>query len=448
MGLRIPWCPTRRYLTGTDWLVGMFDHVLKRSSGTGNTSQIILELEQSLPLQEFQDALERFAAHFPVLRGRARRDWNLAPYWKIPDDISPPRLRVHALPLAPGTLRAQTLAALADATNDPFRDDTEHLVFRWAGADRAGGFLGMQIDHKLFDARGAELFLRAFQNAVGGTEEEAIFRVISLVEPARLDRWKEKFAAGRRVNRTLLALRSASHPLLDWSRVRNYRTAFRFHTFSPEQAVRICESADRTAGYLMLFPYLFAAGVRSFHRVFSQQGIRVPDYIIPASFDRRPAGDAMRHLFFNHVSFVFFRIRVEDIPDTQRLIRSVQMQLYENRRAGLLEDYEVALDPMRILPLPILAWLARLPLRGQFGSFAFSYVGQAAFDSPELFRIRVRNLLHAPRVPAPPGLGFFFNQYHNTFNLTLSYLPDAFPETAADAWMNSMAQLGEGRFPE
>jgi hypothetical protein len=34
----------------------------------------------------------------------------------------------------------------------------------------------------------------------------------------------------------------------------------------------------------------------------------------------------------------------------------------------------------------------------------------------------IKNFFHMPRVPSPPGLGFFFNHFNGRLNLVIPYL--------------------------
>jgi len=42
-------------------------------------------------------------------------------------------------------------------------------------------------------------------------------------------------------------------------------------------------------------------------------------------------------------------------------------------------------------------------------------------------------MFHLPRVPNPPGVGIFFNQFKGVLNITLSYLEGVLSEEEADS---------------
>ena len=77
---------------------------------------------------------------------------------------------------------------------------------------------------------------------------------------------------------------------------------------------------------------------------------------------------------------------------------------------------------MRIVPLPVLSRLMLRPLNGEFASLGFSAVGKGGYPFRQFMQAEVRNLVHMPLVPVPPGLGFVFNQFGGRLNAVLSYV--------------------------
>jgi hypothetical protein len=61
-------------------------------------------------------------------------------------------------------------------------------------------------------------------------------------------------------------------------------------------------------------------------------------------------------------------------------------------------------------------------ISGKIATFAYSHLGKSRFESPMFMGRNIDNLFHMPRVPAPPGFGFFTNIYKNRLNLVISYL--------------------------
>ena len=123
----------------------------------------------------------------------------------FPGQRTPLRLNVHHLESDEGCFRA----FWRRAANTPFVSRREHVVFHliYSGAK---SYVAVTFDHCLFDAHGAEAFLRMFQQEwerKGSCSWES-----PPSEPAHLSEWRRKFEAGRRVNRAFLRLAEGAPP--------------------------------------------------------------------------------------------------------------------------------------------------------------------------------------------------------------------------------------------
>lgn len=422
MKVRVPYFRSKRYLTGIDWVVGTLDHMTRRSVGKSNASQIVLELESPLPEARLREALDRFTPQFPVLNGRPSRDITICPYWKFPAPGAVKPARIEVLRLDAGASRQDVLNGLARAVNAPFANDAEHLVFHLVHIGDQRSFAVMTFDHRLFDARGAESFLDLLQRSQGEDVRERIGR-IALTEPAHLEDWKNKFEAGRHVNRMVLSLTQAKPAFLPRTAGTEHRPfrfgVFRFGTAASKAVV---DSAYREAGYLMVMPYVLALVIQLMHRAFIRKGVVAPDYIISVSLDLRQPERVDRDLFFNHVSFLFFRVPAELASRRKDLLDSVKRQMYEQVKSGFPQHLAEASMLMRILPQSVLARIVRMPLKGEFASFGFSFVGKSVYTSAEFLGARVGNLFHMPIMPVPPGIGVVVNEYQGGLNAVLSHV--------------------------
>jgi hypothetical protein len=431
MGICLPYSKSKRYLTGMDWMICVLHHMTRRITGSGNTSQVVLELNRPVSEDVLRESLGRVATALPVLRGRIARSFNLAPYWRIPSAAGAGALRCETH--SPGGGTPDALACLERFANAPLAGEREHLAFCLVNAAESRSFLAMKFDHRLLDARGAELFLDLFQNHAARRDFTGIADSIALTEPAHLSDWKNKFLAGQRVNRALLALADASEKVLPGSRRTEQGFAFRLMAFTDAESREIEEASAREAGYLMIMPWLLAVVVESLHAVFARKGLARPHYVVSVAVDRRKPDRLKQDLFFNHVSFLFFRVASADAATRPRLLQSVKNQMYEQSKAGLLQDLEEAGMLMRIVPLPWLSRLALWPLKGQLGSFAFGFVGESGFHADRFLGAEVLNVFHMPRPPVPPGIGVFFNRFRGRYNVALSCLHGLLDDAELDA---------------
>jgi len=106
----------------------------------------------------------------------------------------------------------------------------------------------------------------------------------------------------------------------------------------------------------------------------------------------------------------------------KELISQFKIQMYEHVKSGFPKDLAKASLLTRIIPLKTFGRIFKIPVSGKIATFAYSHLGKSRFESPAFMGENIDNLFHMPRVPAPPGIGFFTNIYKNRLNLVISYL--------------------------
>ncbi len=431
----------KRYLTGIDWIIHTINHINKKKIGAGNMFQIVLQMEGALDETTLRECLNKFIKKFPVLNGRSMRDYNLAPYWKIysKEKILPPNIRIYHLD--DNATFSKVISTLEQGINIPFKNVRKHLAFHLIYAGKTS-FLAVVFDHCLFDARGAEVFLNMLQQEQKKKTDYS--NKISLAESAHLCKWKEKFEAGKWVNRKLLQLSENKVRTLPLDTSSNKKIfKFKIISLDERQTSAIIKTAYNKAGYLMFMPYTLAISIQVLHSIFTKRGICTGDYIIPASIDTRPVEKVAQEVFFNHMSFFLLKVKANEADSFSVILQSIKQQIYDQIKADLPADIEKASLLMRIAPLPVLGCLMRLPLKGQIASFCFSYIGEAAYDSPMFMEKKIHNIFHMPRVPIPPGCGIFFNQFQGKLNVTFSYLDGMLEEDEIDSIVHTL-QSGLG----
>ena len=418
MTISLPYRRDRRYLTGVDWIIGVLDRMTKRATGAGNTSQILLELDGVVDGSCLREILSAFAAQFPVLSGHPSRDrLNLAPFWKI--GRSAGRCAVEILPAQANVESAIT--ALCRASDAPFSTDRDHLVFRLihAGPDRS--CLGMVFDHRLFDARGAEMFLDRLARFPAGDVTPPPPELARPVREAHLTDWAAKFSSGRNVTRAIRACASARPAAIPVpAGVRGFQ--HHFQGLDLEQSRRFTETAFSLSGFPVKLPCMLAMAVQAVDGLFAARGQAPEHFLVPVSIDRRAASADSQTLFFNHISFLHFLLPRRDIESLEGLVQALTRQMYGQTKDRLPEDFEETMFLMRILPVGLLASFSQRLFAGNFGTFAFSFLGETACRAREFLGHRILNLRHAPRVSTPPGLGIFLNEFDGRINVTVSSL--------------------------
>lgn len=425
------------YLGGMDWVVAALDRDCRMRQGADLCFQVCLDLASTPPPGEFAALLARFMADCPMLHGRPARAWNLAPYWRTPGGtLPPPRLARHDV-----ASKTAAYAALETGLAQPFAGPEEHLRFTLV-AHPEGCLLGFCFDHRLFDAKGGEAFLRALdEHGRGGPP---LRDLLPPGAPSRLDRWGEKFRCGRQVNRAFRALAEPQPPQVLPSPPPGPGCRPRVHCveFTAAQAEAVAARAGREAGYLMLMPFLLAFSIGTLHRIFMGRNMIPVDghYRVSVTADTRGPERAAAEILFNHLSFFLFKATAAEADDASALLPAIKAQLY----AQVKEDFPRALaeasDLMRIVPLPLLARLMRLHGHGEVASFCFSYLGASPYPGDTFLGIPLRNIVHQPVVP-PPGLGLFFQPFRGRLNAILAHADGLITDAEAEAILDRLRSL-------
>ncbi len=409
----------KRYLSGPDWVINALDHLMKARTCAGNMSQIVLLFDAPVDEQEVRTNLNRFLKQFPVLEGSVTRDFKLTPYWAIPlksgRDVS---LDVQQVGDASSWQVLQPY--LEKSVNRLFRDKKDHLAFQLlTSSDHSA--LSMTFDHRIFDARGAELLLNLFQQRLNNGGGPAVGD-ITFASSTALTQWSKKFLAGRNVNRRIIGLSRSTPAALLIPDGPGRRHRYHLMSFSEKETAAIYNSAYKEAGYLMESSYLLSVIIQSMHQLFRVRNREGKSYLIPVTLDLRPNRDPLQEMFFNYVSYLFYQVPAGEVDERKGLIALLKQQMYEQVKSGFPKDLAEASLLTRIAPLTVLGKLLHLPMKGKMATFVFSHLGKSSFQHPVFMEKAIVNMFHMPRVPVPPGLGFFSNNYNNRLNLMISYL--------------------------
>jgi phospholipid N-methyltransferase len=139
------------------------------------------------------------------------------------------------------------------------------------------------------------------------------------------------------------------------------------------------------------------------------------------------------------------RVPAREADDRAGLIALLKQQMYDQVKSGFPRDLAEASLLTRIAPLPVLGKLLHLPLKGKMATFAFSHLGKSAYQHEAFMGRRIENLFHMPRVPVPPGLGFFSNYYNKRLNVIISYLDGLLTDLELDLLERGLRERFAGK---
>lgn len=426
----------KRYLTGIDWFVQVFDYMNKKLTGNGHVFQIVIELDGHIDDKGFVENLEQFVSKFTILSGKTARALNLAPYWKVSHRSSDISLSTRTSYV---NSEAEIFSCLESKANSFLKQENVHLSCHFIFY-KSTSFISLTLDHRVFDGLGGELFLNAFQEFLN--DKSHYQHSMNFSMPAQLSRWREKFEAGRVVNRAFLKMTGMKPPrAIPIPYQKNNKFRFKVITFSQKESKEIINKADKDAGYLLLMPYLLANTIMLMSKIFANHGSKQGALIVPVTIDMRQVEKKAQEMFFNHLSFLFFKIKPDEILSSSVLIGTIKQQLYDQVKESFPEKFSEMALLMRILPVSLLGKVMRLYMKKQMISFSFSYLGNSAYTHAGLSNKRIKNMFHMPQAPIPPGLGVFFHQFDGKLNATVSYLEGLLTDRDLDIITNTLKAL-------
>lgn len=402
------------YLGGLDWMIlTMCRSAMRHTGGVGNASQIVLQLNGLLDVERFSASVQEFASAFPILTGRAGRDWLLRPCWRLPGKPIVPSIRVEAHYPEPDAVH-QTLEALV---NTPFRNDREYVAFHLLYPADGMCLLAMTFDHRLLDARGAEQILLLLSRQVsGGVSLKETDILPELSRPGLFTQLKEGLASIRCVGETIHKSVIGSGMILMDTAVETKGNPGRIllHTLDEEATNAWLKRADRDAGYLMFMPYALAAATTAFGKLSTKES---GSFIIPCTTDLRPPGLSWKNTFFNYSSIFFFKADSAAVSNRTEMIGQFKSQFFSQTKTKFPRRFEQFMGLMRFLPLRLFEWMNSW----NHASFSFASVGESLFEGESFCGLEVGNLYHMPLVPPQVGLGFFFSRINGQLNLGISW---------------------------
>jgi hypothetical protein len=444
MSLSLPYSRNRRYLTGIDWVVGALHHANKKATGSGATSQAILDIPAFVDEAPLRTALNKIAERFPLIHGQFARDWfNLAPYWKTPRWAKNASIVLKVVNLSAGE-EEQADRLLTDHVNTPMEDDNQHIRFLLIRIGVNHSRLGLQFDHRLFDAFGAEAFFRLIDETFRGNLD-SIAPQINITEPAHLDKWKQRFAAGKALNRSLMELQKKDVRALEMPVAGQYRIHLVHETMTAEQTARINKKAFEEIGMPILLPITAARAVDAMQKSIGKFPLEGQQYLLFTSANMRPPGNDWASLFFNHFSFVNLAAPTNENQTIREVALVLRDQFFQHAKDKIPQAMQDAAALGRIFPQWAVAKVINSMFKGRMCSFYFACLKECGYPGNTFMGHPITNLYHTPLAFAPPGMNLCMTFYAGHFNLVLSYVEGAMEDdTAKEILRRFKTSLCEG----
>ncbi len=448
--MKVPSSRHKYYLSGADWCIATLSQGTVETTGRRCVFQVAVFLDGVPDLDRIEAEFRAYCARFLVLTGTPARCWCLAPYWKQQKETNPAQpifIGRHRLPEhAP---HSDILKQVEVLTNLHAARPGWRVALDFVQLGGTGCALVFSFDHMLFDAVGAESFINLFFRQANGEACAEEFPSPRPTAGAQLDQWCQKFKSGQKVNRMMRRMVRGDTAWLRLppdAKQRPFR--FREVMFSAEESRQMQARAFQVAGYLMFTPYVLATAAAVFRPFFSRQAAPDAHFDVSVSTDKTRLSARIAHFFFNNLSFLHFRFPVAVAADRDALAGVVREQLIDQVKEGIPAAIEDANLLMRIFPTRVYWKFLMVFYCNRLSSFGFTCLGESAVKTPAVLGCRVRDQIHFPVIPTPPGIGLILNRSGGVYHAVLSYIEGILPEDEVDGLLTTFRErLLEGGAP-
>ena len=373
---------------------------------------------------------------------RYRRDLiNGAPYWKPPRSSKGRELPLRVVDLPAGA-QDEATRVLQDHANQPFASESLHVRFLLVHIGDELSRLGMVFDHRLFDAFGAESFLRLIDETHQGHLDEIVPRV-KLTEPAALDNWMQRMEAGRSLIKVMYpAVEKTIDALEQPPKTAEKKVRFIQEKLTADESSRFDIKAGEESIIQILLPSAAARAMIAFQDVFPTAPQAGEQYLVFTSANQRAPGQVWESLFFNQFSFLMFTAPHEEtLPKPVDLATYLRDQLFELMKNNIPGKMLMASALWRIFPHWVVSRIMRTLGKGRMCSMYFACVREGGFTGSTFLGLPAVDLIHEPLAFFPPGMNICMTQFGGHYNIVLSYVDGVLTDEQARAIVSKFKAL-------
>jgi hypothetical protein len=433
LSFSLPYSSKRRYLTGTDWIIGALLDAATQRGIVGLGSQAIIEVDGPLSDIMIRQTLQQISRRFPLLHGRVARDWmNLAPYWRSfrSYDGHVPPIPVRMIDLPAGA-DAEADRLFADHANTPLAGEEQHLRFLLVRIGRRKSRLGAVFDHRLLDGFGAECFFRLMDMTWQDRLEEIAPR-IAVTEPAHLDHWGRRFSNGRKLNNRLMNLNDRELcALAAPSAGLRRRISFQLDQLTAAESARFSQLAGEEIQMPIVLPSAASRAVLAMHRAIPQTPLAGTRYLVSTSVNTRPPDQGWEKMLFNQFSFMMLHTENHAAGSPGQIALEMRDQFIEQVMENVPFKIFDSSALLRICPVSILSQLTSLMFGGRLCSIYFAFLRETGYPEQTFMGLPATNLIHTPMAFCPPSMTLSVTHFAGRANLSLTYVDGSMSDETA-----------------
>jgi hypothetical protein len=214
--------------------------------------------------------------------------------------------------------------------------------------------------------------------------------------------------------------------------INNRRQKVRIIKFTVEESTSIDKRGPKLGAQFGRSPVYLASAARGVKQLLEGKDISINDFWIPVPKDKRLKG-AEGPLLGNHLSFLFYRLKVSDLNSLKATVGSVNQQMRDQIKSGISNDYDILMKFLRRTPTPLYYYWIKGPQGGSLASFLFTVAADHPDDFLKFEGHAIKDAWSFPSGIYPPGLSFAFMRFRNHLHIMINYFEEVISEKEIDS---------------
>lgn len=417
--------------TGSDHFQILLDQQMKANgSESGNVGRIVFRLENKGDLESIIGKQLSKDISLDIYRLSYKRRWLTGPpYW-----VSGPSTETCDLELI--SIKEKELI---NGFPIPDFNTAEGCLYKTYLIDQFGDqYFMLAWHHVLFDARGAEHFARFLCGETETLTREDCFSefakkpVLEALEDARIT--KDFLLTDRGMTVDSLATKQGAQ---------KSKIKYELLQFTEEETKQIATTAGKHVR-LAKSPYYLACCAQSVYQILSERNKSndqsFDSFLIPVPQDQRLRG-SVKPVFGNTLSYLFFRIKPEQLTDLKTTAESVAKQMMDQIRKKIPVKYSSMLNLFSRLPLWLNNKIMSGPTKGVVASFFFSDTGDSFSNLDPESKVQIQDVFHLPPPNKYPGLTLVFSIFKKKLKVCICSTNKVMEKTEYENFKATLSNL-------
>jgi hypothetical protein len=197
--------------------------------------------------------------------------------------------------------------------------------------------------------------------------------------------------------------------------------------FTEEETKRFDKKGPKLGAQFGRSPVYLASAARGVRSLLKNQGAPIHDLWIPVPKDQRKKG-SQGPLLGNHLSFLFYRLKANDLDSLEKTVRSINHQTVDQIKSKMSRDYDMLMKYLRRTPTPLYYYWIKGPQGGSLASFLFTVAADHPEDFEKFGEHRIIDAWSFPSGIYPPGLNFAFMRFKDKLHIMIMYFEGVISE--------------------